>query len=309
MHFKDGSYYHVSSFAGRKWTKLHKELPKARILWAQVENGGAITSGLFNTALDEYLVSKKFLDLAPNTQKQYESVSNKLREYFRGGPLTAITAAHIARWMDAYPSAVQANTGRAIISNVFSMAVRHGIVNHNPARELSALSIPDRDRVLNQGEFDAIYAAAPDHVQIAMDFGYLTGSRIQDILDIKLQDVSADGVYIKQGKTKKKMLFVPSAAFDLAIARAKALSRPVRGMHLLCDQRGNPYPYATFWNHWTAACEAARVEDAHFHDIRAKAATDAKEMGLDYQALLGHTTRAMSDRYIRTKSVQKVASL
>lgn len=309
MHFSDGCYYHVSSMAPRKWTKLDRDLGKARILWAQIESGGAIATGLFNTALDEYLVSKKFLALAANTQKQYESIANKLREFFRGALLSAITPAHIALWMDNYPSNVQANTGKAIINNVFTVAVRHGLVNANPAKQISNNTVADRDRILTEQEFTAIYDRAADHIQIAMDIGYLTGSRIQDILDIKLQDVTAEGLSIKQGKTRKKMLFVPSAALDQTITRARNLPRPVRGMHLLCDHGGKPYPYATFWRHWTEATTAAGIEGVHFHDIRAKAATDAKEMGLDYQKLLGHTTLAMSEKYIRTKAVSKVASL
>jgi integrase len=211
--------------------------------------------------------------------------------------------------MDNYPSNVQANTGRAIMANVFAVAVRHGIVNLNPAKEISANPVVTRDRILTDAEFQAIYAKAAPHIQILMDIGYLTGSRIQDILDIRLQDISHAGLFIQQGKTKKKMLFIPSPALDDAIARARTLPRPVRGMHLICDHSGKAYPYGTFWNHWTAATAAAGIENAHFHDIRAKAATDAKDMGLDYQKLLGHTTQAMSDKYIRTKSIQKVASL
>lgn len=309
MHLSDGCYYHVSSFAGRKWTKLDKDLAKARIQWAQVESGGSIATGLFSTALDEYLVSKGFLALAPSTRKQYESVATKVREFFKGAMLSAITPAHIAIWMDNHPSNVQANTGKAIINNVFTAAVRHGLVNANPAKQISNNRVLDRDRVLTEAEFKAIYQEAMPHIQIAMDIGYLTGSRIQDILDIKLQDVTAEGIYIQQGKTKKKMLFMPSAALDQAITRARNLPRPIRGMHLLCDHSGKPYPYATFWRHWTAATTAAKVVDAHFHDIRAKAAMDAKELGLDYQKLLGHANQAMSDKYIKTKSVQKVASL
>lgn len=309
MHFSDGCYYHVSSFAGRKWTKLDKDLAKARIQWAQVESGGSIATGLFSTALDEYLVSKGFLALAPSTRKQYESVATKVREFFKGAMLSAITPAHIAIWMDNHPSNVQANTGKAIINNVFTAAVRHGLVNANPAKQISNNAVGKRDRLITDQEYAAIYEQAQPHVQIIMDIGYMTGSRIQDILDIKLQDISQDGIAIRQGKTKKKMQFSASVALDAAISRAKALPRPVRGMHLLCDHGGKPYPYATFWRHWTDAVTKSGVEGVHFHDIRAKAATDAKDLGLDYQKLLGHTTQAMSDKYIRSKEVSRVASL
>jgi integrase len=40
---------------------------------------------------------------------------------------------------------------------------------------------------------------------------------------------------------------------------------------------------------------------AQFRDIRAKAATDAKKGGQDYQKLLGHANPAMSERYIKRR--------
>jgi len=44
---------------------------------------------------------------------------------------------------------------------------------------------------------------------------------------------------------------------------------------------------------------AAGIPDAQFRDIRAMAAKASKDGGQDFQALLGHTTRAMSERYIK----------
>ena len=41
------------------------------------------------------------------------------------------------------------------------------------------------------------------------------------------------------------------------------------------------------------------LEDVHFHDIRAKAATDAKRDGLNYQSLMGHATEVTSNGYLR----------
>jgi integrase len=105
------------------------------------------------------------------------------------------------------------------------------------------------------------------------------------------------------------MLFLASAALDEVIARARALPRPIRGMHLLCNRYGAAYGYRTFNDHWIQAVRAAGVEGVHFHDIRAKAATDAKAMGMDYQSLLGHTTKAMSDKYIRDRETSRITTL
>lgn len=309
MAVKGNCYYHVTSTHPRKWTKLGTDLVRARIEWAQIEAGEGGNGDMFTTRLDAYLVSPAFMELAIKTRRQYENVSKTLREYFKGATMKAITPAHIAMWMDNHKSKIQSNTGKSIISNVFETAVRHGIVNRNPAKEIGYHTIAGRDRFITDAEYQALWDKAEPHVRIAMDIGYLTGTRIQDILDIKLQDVTPEGVFIKQGKTKKRMLFLACPALDDVIARAKALPRPIRGMHLLCNRYGRPYNYRTFNDHWLDAVQATGIEGVHFHDIRAKAATEAKEMGMDYQALLGHATRAMSDKYIRSRETSRVTTL
>jgi len=49
--------------------------------------------------------------------------------------------------------------------------------------------------------------------------------------------------------------------------------------------------------------------DTRFHDIRGMAATTAAEEGLDYQAMLGHTDRRMSERYIKKHRTIRAPSL
>jgi integrase len=57
--------------------------------------------------------------------------------------------------------------------------------------------------------------------------------------------------------------------------------------------------------------ETAGLQDADiiFHDIRAKAATDAGDMGVDAQTLLGHKHRAMTEGYIKARQIDKVTPL
>ncbi|MDZ4097665.1 MAG: hypothetical protein U1E13_03070 [Methylophilaceae bacterium] len=46
-----------------------------------------------------------------------------------------------------------------------------------------------------------------------------------------------------------------------------------------------------------------------FHDIRAKALTDAKRMGLDAQSLAGHSSAAMTEHYIKQREFKIVKGL
>jgi integrase len=278
-------------------------------MWAVHENGGDTWSDKFNDRLDLYLVSAKFNELSEKTRIQYDCVAKTLRKYFQDATLSSIKPQHIALWMDNHKSKVQANTGKAIISNVFEVACRHGLVDSNPTKAIKYHHLAGRDTLITDDEYRKIWNAADDHIRIAMDIAYLTGARIRDILDIRLQDILSDGVYIKVGKTGKKMLFVWSDGLQEVVARARALPRSIRGMHLICDRQGKPYKYGTFNEHWLKTIRPLGLDGLHFHDIRAKAATDAKELGMDYQSLLGHASRAMSDRYLRTREIERVAPL
>lgn len=310
MHLKAGTYWYVTSTAPRKWIKLGPDLPRARLKWAVIENGGDEGDNpLFCSLMDAWAASPAFEGLAPTSRAIYTSSIKRLRTFFAGARVRDIRPQHIALWLDKHPSRHQANIGRAVISNVMAVACRRGLVERNPAKEIPPLRVRGRDRYITDAEFFAIRSAACEVVRCAIDLSYLTGARISDVLKMKLADVQAEGLYIAQQKTGKRQRFELSPGLADAIACAKALPRPVRGLHLICDGSGKPYKHPAFYSMWLQACAAAGVEDVHFHDLRAKAATDAKRLGMDYQAILGHTTQAMSDKYVRTRETETVMPL
>ena len=64
----------------------------------------------------------------------------------------------------------------------------------------------------------------------------------------------------------------------------------------------------TIRDKWERACKLSSVQDAHIHDLRAMAITAARAQGLDAQALAGHTSPAMTRRYLDSKEVPVVDS-
>ncbi len=213
-------------------------------------------------------------------------------------------------WQDCHPSKVNANTGKSIITTVLNIAVRRGMINRNPAKEVENLTIKRRKRYITDDEFLKIREHASPALRAAMDISYVTGARIGDVIHIRLSHITDEGLLIRQGKTNKLQLFKRNDALDTVIANAKAIKRPVRSsLFLLCTLRGQQYKYAQMNEWWIAARTKAGIPDVHFHDIRGKSATDAKRSGIDYQALLGHTTKAMSDSYIKLEDAQIVEPL
>lgn len=309
MQMKHGAYYYVTSTTPRKWIRLHTDLPKSRVLWAEMENYGVDTSPLITELIDRWLASKAFDELALGTRKMYEGVSKQLRAFFSGARTNDVTPAVIASWLDNHHSKAMANQGKAVLTNVFNVAVRQGICDRNPCKEIKDLATPKRDRYITDAEYIAIRNNADPVLMVAMDLSYLTSLRVSDVVKISLSDITPEGLTVTQKKTKKKQLFTITPALRAVIDSAKSLPRPIRGMALLCSRTGQPYLADSFRNMWGRACKSAKVGNAHFHDIRAKAATDAKKLGMDYQKLLGHTNAAMSERYIRLREVDQVTPL
>lgn len=305
---KGKAYYYVTSTTPRRWIPLGSDLAEARRQWAELENGPREENRIDNL-IDAWISSPAFSALAPSSRICYESVSKQVKAYFKDGYAADIKPHDVAGWMDDHPSKSQANLGRALLSNVMSLAVRKGFIDRNPVAEIKRHSLKSRGRYITDAEYRSIREHAHPILKAAMDISYVTAARISDILAIHLSNWTADGLTIKQIKTGKLQLFRRSATLEAVIESAKAIPRPVRGLYLLCTQRGKPYSYATINTWWQQAREKAGIDDVHFHDIRAKSATDAKQAGIDYQALLGHTTKAMSDRYIKIEEAQQVDTL
>ncbi len=87
------------------------------------------------------------------------------------------------------------------------------------------------------------------------------------------------------------------------LARAKAIGT-VKGLHVIHTLRGEPYSYHGAQSAWERACKRAGVQDAHFHDLRHRALTDAKRQGRNAQKLGGHSTEKMTARYIEEVGIE-----
>lgn len=309
LQMKGAMYYYASSGGDRQWIKLSTDFEEAKALWAKHE-AGIDETGLFSSLAARYL-KDCMGTLAANTRKQYTCQAGVLTAVFGKMALSAIKPPHIAQYLDTHPSKTSANNEIMLMSSMYEKALRWGWCDLNPCKGIRRNAIKKRDRYITDAEFIAIRAAAPDYIKVILDLGYLTGSRITDIFNIKMQDVTADGLWIQQKKTGKRLLFQITPELNAAITAAKDLGRDrrVRTMHLVCNKQGKQVKYANFRKIYAELCASLNIENVHFHDIRAKSATDAKKLGEDFQALLGHSNRATSEGYVKARETDSVMPL
>ena len=184
VHLKSGTYYYVYYTENkRKWHKIGKSLSEAMDNWAKLVEPAAKNIVTMGQLFDRYMI-----EIAPQKAKD-SYVTNKaeihnLYSVFSQMSPEAITPVHIYKYLDmrGEKAPVRANREKALLSHVFSTAIRWGIVSDNPCRNVKRIPEKKRDRYITDAEFQAVYEIAPESIQNIMQFAFLTGLRQLDIL-------------------------------------------------------------------------------------------------------------------------------
>ena len=280
--------------------------------WAQFADNQEIVATM-NDLFDRYMMEVAPLK-AKETYRSNLKQMPKLRAAFGHIPPEAITPVHIYRYLDVRgkTAPVSANRDKALLSHVFTMAIRWGAAQNNPCRNVKRLPEKRRDRYITDKEFLAVKKLASPLIACVMDFAYLTGQRLSDILKVKLADIGDDGISIEIGKTKNKILIEWSDALCAVIAESKRIRGRVTGLYLFCNRKGRPYTRDGFSSLWQrlmkeVVAEGVLTERFRFHDIRRKSATDLEKASGREQArrLLGHGSQQMTGVYISGKQSVK----
>lgn len=298
---KGCAFYYVPSVGDRKWLPLGSHKSAALAKWAELEgrsSGRTIRDAWFRyeaTGMDE---------LAENTRRNYTVSSKPVLKYFGDANPDDVTTQHIAEYLDRQKKKSAANAHVVLLSVLYEKMRRWGWTQSNPTT-VKKNKVSRRKRYITDAEFLTLREAARPLVRVVMDLSYLTALRQSDILKIKHADIQ-DGLYVVQKKTGTKQIYEMTPELKAALERAKT---PGSIVYLICRRNGEAYTQPQFQKMWTRDFSKTDVEDVVFHDIRGKAATDAKRLGLDYQGLLGHSRRDMSDSYIRAIEGTRVRPL
>ena len=165
---------------------------------------------------------------------------------------------------------------------------------------------PDNDMV------SKVLAVADKPLQFAMRLADLIGQRPSDVRKIKETDIKDGLLHVKQGKTQAKLRIELVGGLAELIEEIRAFKREISTItaELLVNEDGQPLKADAMRYRFDQARAKAGIEKSafQFRDFRAKVATDTDEASgtKAAQALLGHTTEAMTSDYIRHKVGRKV---
>jgi integrase len=300
VYFKHGRFWYVK--AG-KWNDLGTDMAGALSDYAKridAPKGGM-------AELIEKVYEHHAPTLAKNTRAQYRVAADSLKKAFAEFAPEQVKARHVAQLkLAGADSPNMTNRKLSFLRVVFRYAVEWQLVDSNPCIGIKRHDEAKRERYLTDTEFFAIRDKAGPRLQVILDLLYCTGQRITDVLHIRRSDITERGILFKQQKTDAKLCVLWVPELRAAVERAKGLYGNVTALTLLHGRKGKPPEYRTVLKQWHDARIAAGVEDATPHDMRAKSGTDTKHQGHNAQALLGHTSAAMTERYIRLRETPEV---
>jgi integrase len=288
---------------------------------------------------------KEWLDNAfnqyePKTQRAYKRMCNVLSLHLGRMEIVDVRPVHIARFIDENFSTKPntANKYKSLLSVIFAYAIRRGMRDTNPAKEVKSLRETKRKRYITDEELVRLIHAAPPMIKVIIALAALTGQRISDLLALKWTEVLDEFVMldIEEAETEvdgvdgSGLIFNPAkirktTGKRVAIAMTEQLravlkqAREIKtgpSQYVVRKQNGDPYTYDGMRSAYVRAVEKAKREyllacvnarrkpkpnmfaNMHFHDLKRKALTDAENQKLDAQQLGGHADRKMTERYL-----------
>jgi integrase len=157
-----------------------------------------------------------------------------------------------------------------------------------------------RKGFIEHKEYLALKDALPDYLKPVLSFGYFTGWRKAEILNLKWNQVNLrEGIVrLEPGETKNsegRTIYMEPVLWEVV----KQLHKN-RRMDCFYVFTRNGEKISDFRKEWESACTAASKPELLFHDLRRSAIRNMVRAGVPERVAMmisGHKTRSVFDRY------------
>lgn len=281
--------------------RIHSPFP-SDAFWAEYAR---IKSGVapapkgytFKALIASYMRSERFTERKPRTRADYQKILAFLEERIGNLDPRKMQRKDVIRLQEANRETVRfANYCVQVTSVLMEHAIDIGWRDRNPAKGVKLIKGKSQPRQPWPDDLIAAFREhADDRALLLFELLVGTGQRIGDVLKARWNDVDADGIRFKQGKTGKE-LFIPftprlRAALDAA---------PKRGLTIVTKLDGGPLSYRMAHDAIMKVRRSIGAEAYDIHALRYSAANEIAELGLSddhIAAITGHTTKAMLHQY------------
>ncbi len=337
-------YYLDTGGRPRKEIPLGSDYVLAVQKWAELTAKKAPPSGEITMG---YLVGRYYAEVVPTKAAGSQTSDNQEKAWILRffddppAPLEAVEPQHIRQFMrwradqarnaaverakgkgqdaSGIPATfgqVRANRAKAVLSHMWNWARGEGITKMpNPCTGIHRFKEKGRETAPDGDMVARVLAVADLPLQFAMRLAELIGQRPADVRKLTEMDVKDGVLHVRQGKTAARLRIEITGELQRLMAEIHEFKRQVKSAvpALLVNESGQTLRADALRYRFDQAREKAGIakKDFQFRDFRARTATEADDVaGIRVaQALLGHTTEAMTADYIRHRAGKRIKPL
>lgn len=289
-------------------------LPRSKV-WEAYEAYQGNTNGTINGLAKQYFGSQQFTRLAPRTQSDYRNYHERLQDItfnkgqkFMDANPAQVTKGVIRQILDLRASQGAPIQGNRQIKGFLSAVFRYGIesekilgMKDNPCHVRRNEESGSNHYVEDWEIRYAIERARPWYLPIVIELAYLLYARISEVLDLRLADLTPEGVLMRRKKSSSDNIVRWGPRLEAAVNQALGHKQEIGSLYLLHDKHGQKLRYEAVrhaWDRCMAKCQAdAAAEGLEFrpynrHAMKYKGVTDTEQ---DNPA--GHKSEAMRIKY------------
>lgn len=218
VYLKHGAYFFVDH--AMKWHNLGRESAGLPCMYRAL---ASVTEklkqeGMMPEAVTEWLDDPRHKWSAKH-RKECEAMGVIISASFREFHCRDVTAPDIAEFLESWATKPRMhNRYKTCLGQILKKAELKGWrSDHNPAKQVPGLEASGRDRVVTEDEISAIKRAAmvgKDGLQTdsgpalvrMIDIALITGQRIGDMINMRWQDVTDDGLIVNQRKGSERCI-------------------------------------------------------------------------------------------------------
>lgn len=321
--FQHGAYYYrvppglEPLWNGKQMFRLGDKLHEAYKVWAE-RLEGSIKHNTIGQVLDRYVLEVTPAK-APKSQSADHYHIKKLKPVFGHMTLESLKPQYVYKYVDTRSAKVSARREVAMLSHAFTKAVEWGYIDKHPFKgEVRLAGEKPRTRYIEDWEISEILSlpsvrssGSVRTIQAYIRIKLLTGLRRGDLLRLRCNDITDEGIKVRTNKTGASIKYEWSESLRIAIELARS-SRPVdispfvfcngMGRGYIDEATGNCSGWDSMWNRFMqrVLTETKVTERFTEHDLRAKVGSDAESLERARQ-LLAHADSKITQRVYRRK--------